>query len=190
MPNDEYGTPIEWITRARAFLGEIDLDPASNHRAQAVVQAKTYYTKEDSGLNHEWGGKVWLNPPYSQPLIDQFTFWVMRAYAIGDVEEALVLVNTATETKWYKRLAKRYPCVFSEKRIKFYLTFETQGSIPTMVNGEQFYILPQNRATQTLFYLGKPNRVKEFYKAFEGLAYPPLGSIKAVLDYERANGHA
>lgn len=30
------------------------------------------YSKEDDGLSKEWFGRVWLNPPYSKPLITMF----------------------------------------------------------------------------------------------------------------------
>lgn len=34
--------------------------------------AKIMYNKSDDGLTKEWAGRVWLNPPYSRPLIGQF----------------------------------------------------------------------------------------------------------------------
>jgi hypothetical protein len=30
------------------------------------------YNKNDDGLKQEWKGRVWLNPPYSRPLIECF----------------------------------------------------------------------------------------------------------------------
>ena len=30
------------------------------------------YDKNDNGLVREWTGRVWLNPPYSRPLIERF----------------------------------------------------------------------------------------------------------------------
>jgi hypothetical protein len=43
----------------------------SEGRAERV-QAIGYFTKEDDGLEHDWRGRVWLNPPYAQPAIAQF----------------------------------------------------------------------------------------------------------------------
>lgn len=64
-PSDEYYTPLE-IVRA---LGHFDLDPSA---APGHHTADTLYLKEDNGLSKEWFGRVWLNPPYSQPLLKQF----------------------------------------------------------------------------------------------------------------------
>ena len=56
--NDEYYTPFEVVQAARFAMNGIDLDPASNHIAQKVVEATKYYTKEDDGLSKEWSGRV------------------------------------------------------------------------------------------------------------------------------------
>ena len=66
IPGDEWGTPEKYIALAREVMGEIDLDPASNEHAQRTVQARQYFTREDSGLVHPWVGRVWLNPPYTK----------------------------------------------------------------------------------------------------------------------------
>jgi DNA N-6-adenine-methyltransferase (Dam) len=71
--NQEWYTPAKYIALAREVMGSIDVDPASNAIAQETVQAATFYTVDDDGLTKEWRGRGWLNPPYNQPEISQFT---------------------------------------------------------------------------------------------------------------------
>jgi uncharacterized membrane-anchored protein len=65
----EWYTPARYIELARGVMGGIDLDPASNAIAQQWIQADQYFTPTQNGLAQEWHGRVWLNPPYSQPAI-------------------------------------------------------------------------------------------------------------------------
>lgn len=183
MPNDEWGSPPEYVEPARKlFGGLIDLDPASNDLANTyIVRATLYYDQEVNGLLKPWRGRVWCNPPYSTGLPPQFATKAHREYTIGNLEEGILLVNTASETAWYKFLARRYPLLFTEKRIGFLQAEQREegGLTPVRINGYTFYKGEQNRVGQTLFYLG--SNVEGFYRAYEGLAYPPMGSIQAVL---------
>lgn len=63
---DDYYTNEKIIERARKVLGTIDLDPASHAVANRVVKAKRFFTIAQDGLRQQWGGNVWLNPPFSQ----------------------------------------------------------------------------------------------------------------------------
>ena len=83
---------------ARSVLGEIDLDPATHEKAQEIVKATQYFTKEDDGLKHDWHGRVWLNPPYAQPLIAQFVSKMCAERQAGRVTAAIMLQPIITPT--------------------------------------------------------------------------------------------
>jgi len=116
--NNEWYTPGYIIEAARNTMGSIDLDPASSAIANQTVGAKNYYTKEDNGLIQPWHGNIWLNPPYSRSLISRFSSAVIDKRK--EYEQAIVLVNNATDTLWYHNLGQNCnaACILCQ-RIKF-----------------------------------------------------------------------
>lgn len=114
---NEWYTPPKFIEAARIAMASIDIDPASSDAAQKTVMARKYYTAETNGLNQTWTGNVWLNPPYSQPLINQF----IEKVTTEDISAAIVLVNNGTETAWGQRILSAADAVcFPRGRIKFH----------------------------------------------------------------------
>ena len=125
--NNEWYTPSEYIELARIAMTSIDLDPASSEKAQEIVKAGTYYTARTDGLNHSWFGNVWLNPPYSSELITKFADKLINE--LIRINQAIILVNNATETEWFSKIIKRSQAVcFPLGRCKFYRPDETTGA--------------------------------------------------------------
>lgn len=117
---NEWYTPSAYIEAARLAMGGIDLDPATSDLANETVQASTYFTILDDGLTKRWFGRVWMNPPYSQPEINHFAQKVVESVGAGDVQQACVLVNNATETGWFQALLSEASAVCLPKsRIRF-----------------------------------------------------------------------
>jgi phage N-6-adenine-methyltransferase len=113
-------TPDEILAPVRQVLGAIDLDPASCDTAQIRVQARTYYTINDDGLRQAWHGKVFLNPPYKLPDVAWFIGKLFEEIEAEHTTEAILLVNSATETDWFQRAFEMADAVcFPDGRIHF-----------------------------------------------------------------------
>ncbi len=147
--NNEWYTPPKFIEIARTVMGTIDCDPASCSKANEIVRAKKFYSEKYSGLSHGWGGNIWMNPPYAQPLITDFCKKVVSEIENGNSKSAVVLVNNATETEWGQCLLSACSAVcFISKRVKFMDSKGNESGAPLQ--------------GQCLFYFGK--NVQEFKK--------------------------
>ncbi len=121
--SDEWYTPAEIIQS----LGEFDLDPASSPEAYRQNRsAKQFYTAEQDGLNKDWHGRVWLNPPYSNPLIQQFLT------KMAEHNNGIALVFAKVEAKWFHDIVLRHATAikFLYDRLRFFKPDGTQGLQP------------------------------------------------------------
>jgi phage N-6-adenine-methyltransferase len=129
---NEWHTPAESIERVRAVLEVIDLDPASSAAAQQTVRAEKFYTKQDNGLAYEWRGRVFVNPPYAQPLIEQFVRKLCAERRAGHVTAAILLTHNYTDTAWFQEIASLADAIcFTRGRVKFYDPIRNKIANPT-----------------------------------------------------------
>lgn len=154
---NEWYTPKEYIDMAASVMGSIDLDPASSAAANAVIGAKKIFAIDDDGLSKSWFGNVWLNPPYSQPQINLFADKLVNEYIHARFEQAIVLVNNATETVWFQTMASTASALcFPKGRIKFWAPNKTTA---TPLQGQAF-----------LYFGDKPEKFVSVFKQI-GICY-------------------
>jgi len=119
---NEWYTPPKYIEAARLVMGSIECDPASSETANRTVKADHIHTIDDPGLvdDCEWGKTVFLNPPYAQPLVGLFCSALIARMEYGEVKQAIVLVNNATETAFFQTLLYKASAIcFPKGRIRF-----------------------------------------------------------------------
>ena len=114
--SDDWHTPPEIVAEFEQEFGAFDCDPCCR---PTTAKAPLFYTKEDDGLAQPWCGRVWLNPPYSDP-----GPWLKKAgecVANGDCELVVALVPASTDTRWFHDyVLGKAELRFRKGRIRFY----------------------------------------------------------------------
>jgi phage N-6-adenine-methyltransferase len=133
----EWYTPAEYVAAARAVMGGIDLDPASSEIANRNVGAAVYFDADKDGLAQQWGGRVWMNPPYAQPAIMNFVAKLAAEVEAGRVEQAIALTHNYTDTAWFHLAASGAAAIcFTRGRVGF-LSPSGEKAAPTQ--GQAFF---------------------------------------------------
>lgn len=122
---DSWFTPPEYLDSVRAVIGRIGLDPFSSEVANEVVGARRIFTSSESAFDHEWklrkGEGVFMNPPYSAGLCARAVNRFIDQFEAGRFAEGIVLVNNATDTRWFSSLIRRCSSAcFTHHRISFW----------------------------------------------------------------------
>lgn len=147
---DSWFTPPEYIESVRQVMGGIDLDPFSSHKANEIVGATHVLTIERSAFDTPWefgsGVRVFMNPPYSQGLCRRAVERFIEQYEAKRFVEAIVLVNNATDTRWFKALVAHCDAVcFTSHRISFWNADRKRMSANT--RGQAFFYFGRKQAT-------------------------------------------
>lgn len=113
----------EWFTPPHIIktLGIFDLDPCAP--SQDFYTATRCYTKEMDGLSLPWSGRVWLNPPYKNPLIGKF---IDRMIAHGD--GVALIFNRMDTALWHDKIFPSATAMLIIRgRIRFFRPDGTEG---------------------------------------------------------------
>jgi hypothetical protein len=105
---------VEWYTPpevrdavVEALGGIVDVDPCADPGLS--FPASTHYTKDDNGLTKRWLGRVYMNPPYGRE-ISAWTTKLRDELRDGWCIEAVALLPTRTDARWYQELRPEYVC--------------------------------------------------------------------------------
>src|SRR5262249_48187066 len=91
------------------------------------------------GLIHPWHGRVWLNPPYAQPLINDFIEKLVEERASGNVTAAICLVHNYTSSSWFQKAVEIVDAVcFTRGRIAF-VSADGEKAAPTQGQSFLYY---------------------------------------------------
>jgi hypothetical protein len=118
----EWYTPTAFVEAAREVMGGIDLDPASHAEANLTVKAGRFFTVEDDGLNEQWFGRVFLNPPGG--LVGDF--WSALEYALRwqHIEQAIWIGYSLEQLQTLQAIGAgihpfQFPMCIPRRRIAF-----------------------------------------------------------------------
>ena len=109
----EYYTPSWIIEAAREVMGSIDLDPASNAKANETVKAWLYYHKWADGLTCDWFDNVWLNHPFSRKCNKIWIQKLIKEFTLGRVKQACCITYASTSELWFQPLMAYPQCYFT-----------------------------------------------------------------------------
>ena len=109
---DLWATPQEFFDKYNALYG-FNLDVCAN---QDNAKCSNFFSIEDNGLEQEWRGSCWMNPPYGREIIH----WMRKAYESSLCGATVVcLVPARTDTKWWHEYAMKGDIEFIKGRLKF-----------------------------------------------------------------------
>ena len=107
----EWETPIDLFKELDSKY-HFTLDPAASNDNHKCAK---YYTLEDDGLKHSWGGEtVFCNPPYGRNIGK----WVEKASKEKCI--TVMLLPARTDTKWFHNfIYNKAKIIFIKGRLKF-----------------------------------------------------------------------
>jgi len=109
---DLWATPQEFFDKYNALYG-FNLDVCAN---QDNAKCSNFFSIENNGLEQEWRGSCWMNPPYGREIIH----WMRKAYESSLCGATVVcLVPARTDTKWWHEYAMKGDIEFIKGRLKF-----------------------------------------------------------------------
>lgn len=96
---------------------------------ESNAKVPNYFTPELDGLEQDWTGICWMNPPYGRGIRD----WVRKAY-LSSLSGATVvcLVPARTDTSWWHDYCMKGEVYFIRGRLKFGLS-KSNAPFPSAV---------------------------------------------------------
>lgn len=107
-----WSTPQEFFDKYNELYNfETDVCASSEN-----AKCEKYFTEEDNGLEQDWEGSCWMNPPYGRTIKS----WMKKAYESSlNGATVVCLVPSRTDTVWWHDYAIKGDIEFIKGRLKF-----------------------------------------------------------------------
>lgn len=109
---DMWSTPQSFFTKYdEKYNFNLDVCASEDN-----AKCAKYFTEIDDGLQQEWEGVCWMNPPYGREIIK----WMKKAYESSlNGATVVCLVPARTDTTWWHEYAMKGTIEFIRGRLKF-----------------------------------------------------------------------
>jgi phage N-6-adenine-methyltransferase len=109
---DQWETP-QWLFDRLNDQYHFELDVCA---LPENAKCDRYFTPEQDGLQQEWTGVCWMNPPYGRKIGK----WVRKAYESAQQGATVVcLLPARTDTAWWHDYVMHGEITFLRGRLKF-----------------------------------------------------------------------
>jgi phage N-6-adenine-methyltransferase len=109
---DEWATPQDFFDALDAEF-HFDLDVCA---LPTSAKCERFFSPEVDGLEQDWTGTCWMNPPYGNEIVD----WVRKAFESAEAGATVVcLVPARVDTGWWWDYCRYGEIRFLRGRLKF-----------------------------------------------------------------------
>lgn len=110
--SDSWATPDDFFNKYHDKYG-FNLDVCAN---KSNAKCERFFSIEENGLEQDWNGVCWMNPPYGREIYR----WMRKAlYSAEQGATVVCLVPARTDTAWWHDYAMKGEVEFIRGRLKF-----------------------------------------------------------------------
>jgi phage N-6-adenine-methyltransferase len=130
----EWGTPKWIVDPLSSAVGGFTLDPASGAKPEPYAENRFVGANGENGLERDWFGHVWLNPPYGREHNKDWAEKTFNEAQRDEVKSITALVPASMETNWFQSYyGKADYFTFIDTRVKFHGAGEHNASFPSVI---------------------------------------------------------
>ena len=110
---DQWATPIDVFNKINSIF-DFETDVCADAQN---AKCANFYTEAMNGLEQEWTGRCWMNPPYGRAI----GRWVEKAYesCIKNGATVVCLLPARVDTRWWQDYCAKGEMFFIKGRLKF-----------------------------------------------------------------------
>ena len=110
---DQWATPQDCFDKLNSIFNfQTDVCADANN-----AKCDKFYTEQMNGLDQDWHGVCWMNPPYGRAISD----WIKKAYdsCVDNKATVVCLIPARTDTRYWHEYCAKGEVFYLKGRLKF-----------------------------------------------------------------------